>query len=331
MDSTAANLLSLTPRFEEALQYATRLHASQKRKGTEIPYIAHLLGVTALVLEDGGDEDEAIAALLHDAVEDQGGRATLEEIRRQFGDRVTRIVEGCTDTETIPKPSWRERKEEYLTHIHHAPPDVRRVSAADKLHNARAILADFRREGDCLWERFSEGKEGTLWYYRALVGAFRQSGSSRIVEELDRVVAELERTARAEGESMTGCGVCRAMPTTRGDLPFAEVRRLLDASHINYSLVACTTCEQVYLWQFHEIVDWYSGRGEDDIWERWTPLTAEEVAEVERLFPPGCEAWEHLDVLTELMHRRRRLTKNPEGRLYWSEVPWDAGDLLPPG
>ena len=192
MDS---NLPSLTPRFEGALQYATRLHASQKRKGTEIPYIAHLLGVTALVLEDGGDEDEAIAALLHDAVEDQGGRATLEEIRRQFGDRVARIVEGCTDTETVPKPPWRQRKEQYLDHVRHAPPDVRRVSAADKLHNARAILTDFRREGDSLWTRFDGGKDGTLWYYRSLVTAFRESGPNSIVEELDGVVTELERIA----------------------------------------------------------------------------------------------------------------------------------------
>ena len=187
----------LTRRFEEALIFAHHLHATQKRKGTAIPYMAHLLSVAALVLEDGGDEDEAIAALLHDAVEDQGGAATREEIRRRFGDRVTRIVDGCTDADTIPKPPWRERKERYIAHLRHAPADVRRVSIADKLHNAGAILADFRRQGDALWDRFNGGKDGTLWYYRALVQTFRQGGPSFMVEELDRVVSELERVAAA--------------------------------------------------------------------------------------------------------------------------------------
>ena len=172
---------------------ASRLHATQKRKGTEIPYIAHLMSVAALVIEDGGDEDEAIAGLLHDAVEDQGGRETLEEICRRFGERVAGIVYGCTDAETLPKPPWLERKKRYVDHIRIAPPEVRRVSSADKLHNARAILADFRHEGNRLWERFDGGRDGTLWYYRALVQAFQAAGASPIVEELDRVVTELER------------------------------------------------------------------------------------------------------------------------------------------
>src|SRR5947199_8691848 len=133
----------LTTRFEEALIYATRLHASQSRKGSTTPYIAHLLAVTALVLENGGNEDEAIAALLHDAIEDQGGASTREEIRRHFGDAVVAIVDGCTDTEVMPKPPWRGRKEAYIAHIRHASPSVRLVSAADKLHNARTILADY--------------------------------------------------------------------------------------------------------------------------------------------------------------------------------------------
>lgn len=186
---------SLSPRFEEALQYAARLHADQKRKETQIPYMAHLMSVSALVLEDGGDEDEAIAALLHDAVEDQGGQATLETIRRRFGQRVARIVEGCTDADTTAKPPWRQRKEQYLAQIRDAPSGVRRVSSADKLHNARAILADFRREGDRVWQRFRGDKAGTLWYYRALVTAFREAGSGYIVEELDRVVTEIEHLA----------------------------------------------------------------------------------------------------------------------------------------
>ena len=185
----------LTGRFEEAFCYACRLHATQKRKGTKIPYIAHLLSVAAIVIEDGGDEDEAVAGLLHDAVEDQGGNNTLEEIRRRFGERVAGIVEGCTDAKTLPKPPWPARKKQYVDHIRTAPAEIRRVSSADKLHNARAILADYRDEGERLWGRFSGGREGTLWYYRALVQAFQAAGSSRIVEELDRVVTELEQLA----------------------------------------------------------------------------------------------------------------------------------------
>ena len=188
----------LGSRFEEALLYAIRLHARQRRKGTSIPYAAHLLAVSAIVLEDGGDEDQAIAALLHDAVEDQGGRPVLEQIRSRFGDRVAAIVEGCTDAEVIPKPPWRERKERYVAHVRQASPDVRRVSAADKLHNARAILTDLRRHGGTLWSRFSGGREGVLWYYRALVSAYQAAGSGPLAEELDRVVGEIERLAELQ-------------------------------------------------------------------------------------------------------------------------------------
>ncbi len=195
MAEAQMNHAPLSKRFEEAFCLVCRLHATQKRKGTEIPYVAHLMSVAALVIEDGGDEDEAIAGLLHDAVEDQGGKETLGEIRRQFGERVAGIVYGCTDAETLPKPPWLERKKRYVEHIRTAPEEVRRVSSADKLHNARAILADYRRLGEPLWRRFSGGRDGTLWYYRALVQAFKEAGSSPIVEELDRVVTELERLA----------------------------------------------------------------------------------------------------------------------------------------
>jgi (p)ppGpp synthase/HD superfamily hydrolase len=184
-----------TERFEKALVYTTRLHARQRRKGTSIPYVAHLLAVAAIVLEDGGSEDEAIAALLHDAIEDQGGDATRQEIRRCFGDKVVEIVNGCTDAEVIPKPPWLERKKQYLEHLRDAAPEVRRVSAADKLHNARAVLSDLRRHGNAVWGRFNGGREGTLWYYRELVQVFRAAGPSFLVEELDRVVSELERLA----------------------------------------------------------------------------------------------------------------------------------------
>ena len=193
--------MALTSRFEEAITFATQLHAKQLRKGTTIPYIAHLLAVTALVLENGGDEDEAIAALLHDAIEDQGGAATREVIRRQFGNRVVAIVDGCTDTEVVPKPPWRGRKEAYIAHLHQASPAVRLVSAADKLHNARTILADYRVLGDALWQRFTGGKDGTLWYYRSVVEALREVGPGPLVEELDRVVTEIEQLGAENSSS----------------------------------------------------------------------------------------------------------------------------------
>lgn len=179
-------------RFEAALIYALHLHAQQKRKGTTVPYISHLLAVAAIVLEDGGSEDEAIAALLHDAIEDQGGEPTRQEIRRSFGDKVVEIVNGCTDTDETPKPPWLERKKRYLEHLRGASPEVLRVSAADKLHNARAVLSELRRHGKSVWGRFKGGREGTLWYYRRCVQVFHESGPSFLVEELDRVVSELE-------------------------------------------------------------------------------------------------------------------------------------------
>lgn len=183
----------LSQRFEDALMYAFRLHTKQIRKGSMVPYIAHLLGVASIVLEYGGDEDEAIAALLHDSVEDQGGDAVRREIRGRFGERVVAIVNGCTDTDLQPKPPWRERKEAYIAHIRDATPSVRLVSAADKLHNAQTILKDYRSIGDAIWERFKGGKEGTLWYYRSLVDKFLAVGPSELVDELDRVVKEIER------------------------------------------------------------------------------------------------------------------------------------------
>ena len=182
----------LSERFTEAVTFAAQLHSDQKRKGTEIPYIAHLLAVASITLEHGANEDEAIAALLHDVIEDQGGAATREEIRRRFGDTVTEIVDGCTDTDTTPKPPWHQRKEAYIAHIPTASVSVRLVSAADKLHNSRSILNDYRVLGESVWKRFKGGKEGTLWYYRSLVEAFRKAGSTHLIDELDRVVSELE-------------------------------------------------------------------------------------------------------------------------------------------
>jgi len=200
-DKNRGFVLVLSSRFEEALEFATQLHAGQRRKGTAIPYIAHLLGVTSIVLEQGGNEDEAIAALLHDAIEDQGGAATREEIRHRFGDTVVAIVDGCTDAEVMPKPPWRGRKEAYIAHLLQASPAVRLVSAADKLHNARTILADYCVLGDGLWQRFTGGKDGTLWYYRSIVNALREVGPAPLVEELDRVVTEIEQLAADKSSS----------------------------------------------------------------------------------------------------------------------------------
>lgn len=190
--------MRLSVRFQQALAWAAELHAEQVRKGTNVPYIAHLLAVTSLVLEHGGNEDEAIAALLHDAVEDQGGESTLREIERRFGPDVAHIVLGCTDAMSVPKPPWRARKEAYLAHLTQASASVRLVSAADKLHNARTILADYRRVGEAVWDRFEGGRQGTLWYYRALVHTLRTPDPSPLVEELARVVATIEALAGGE-------------------------------------------------------------------------------------------------------------------------------------
>src|SRR5579864_8766509 len=159
-------------RFDQALLFASKMHARQTRKGTGVPYIAHLMGVASLVLEAGGGEDLAIAALLHDVVEDCGGAPMLKEVRRRFGKRVAAIVEGCTDADTDPKPPWRERKEQYLRHLKTADADTRLVSAADKLNNVRSILSDYRALGESVWSRFNGGREGTLWYYRTLLNIF---------------------------------------------------------------------------------------------------------------------------------------------------------------
>ena len=184
--------LQLGPRFPEAFLYAAEKHATQTRKRTDVPYISHLMAVAALVLEAGGGEDEAVAALLHDVVEDCGGMPVLEEVRRRFGNRVADIVQGCTDAYTIPKPEWKKRKLDYLDTLRRAGDDVRLVSAADKLHNVRTILADYRREGDAVWDRFSGRRDGTLWYYRAVLDVLREGTPNRLIDELQRVVTELE-------------------------------------------------------------------------------------------------------------------------------------------
>ncbi|MCC6126294.1 MAG: HD domain-containing protein [Pirellulales bacterium] len=214
----------LSSRFSDALLYAANLHAGQRRKASGEPYLAHLLGAASIVLDYGGNEDEAIAALLHDAIEDQGGPAARAEIRQRFGEGVAAIVEGCTDADAIPKPPWRPRKEAFLDRLRAAPPSVLLVVAADKLHNLRALAREYRRRGESLWQHFRGGREGTLWYHRSVVEILRQFIQSRdagsppagkaaetaapqgaaddianlggltlLVEELDRAMQEFER------------------------------------------------------------------------------------------------------------------------------------------
>jgi (p)ppGpp synthase/HD superfamily hydrolase len=188
----------LTDRFDRALLYATHIHGGQVRKGTSTPYIAHLLAVAATVLEYGGDEDLAIAALLHDSVEDQGGKARLEDVRNRFIKRVARIVEACSDSQADTakgerKVHWQERKEKYLAHLLEADKDILCVSLADKVHNARAILRDLRKAeiGEEIWARFSQPKEKTLWYYRSLSERFCERLPGQLSDELREIVEVL--------------------------------------------------------------------------------------------------------------------------------------------
>ena len=182
--------------FDEAVRYARELHHDQVRKGTDIPYLSHLLGAAALVLDQGGDEAEVIAALLHDALEDQSDRTSYAEIERRFGEKVARIVLACSDAVESPKPPWRARKERYVKHLRSAPQDVLRVSLADKLHNARSIVADWRVIGDAVWDKFSAGRDEQLWYYGALLDVFRERSPSPLVVELAAAVEQLQRAAR---------------------------------------------------------------------------------------------------------------------------------------
>jgi (p)ppGpp synthase/HD superfamily hydrolase len=191
----------LTNRFENALVYCVQLHRNQQRKGKPVPYIAHLLSVSALVLEDGGSEDEAIAALLHDALEDQPDKTGREEIARRFGEQVLSLVNSCTDTPITyqggVKPPWRQRKEAYLGHLRNGANGAMRVALADKLHNGRELVADYHREGEKIWTRFHAGKEDQLWYYQSLMLAFEEGGArGQLFDHFKQVVSEFERLCR---------------------------------------------------------------------------------------------------------------------------------------
>jgi (p)ppGpp synthase/HD superfamily hydrolase len=188
--------LARSPRFVSALSYATTLHGDDTRKGTSVPYVSHLYSVASLVMEAEGTETEVIGALLHDAAEDKGIEI-LAEIRTRYGDEVATIVEGCSDdtpAEGEPKKPWQQRKDSYITHLKDASHSIRLVSNADKLHNARSILRDYREMGDILWERFNSSREQTLWYYRALADIFTSyPANNYLADELNRVITELER------------------------------------------------------------------------------------------------------------------------------------------
>ena len=191
----------LTPRLYEALELAFKLHGHDSRKGSSVPYMSHVSAVCALVVGDGGDEDEAIAALLHDALEDKPKEISRDELFRRFGERVLSIIESATDTppEYVggPKPPWRQRKETYLLHLRKADPSMLRVALADKIDNARALLVDHRRIGDDLWKRFNAEKEDELWYYQSVVETIHNTGyQGRLLDDLDGLVIQLLRQTR---------------------------------------------------------------------------------------------------------------------------------------
>lgn len=198
--------LHLTTRFTSAVDYARHIHI-ERRKGTDIPYMAHLLGVASLVMGETGHagfpvtEDMVIAALLHDAAEDQGGLRRLQDIEENFGPNVARMVEGLSDSlseDSSKKQSWLERKQAYIERLRGEPADVRLISVADKIYNARAILEDYREIGPLVWERFKRGRAEQIWYFDELLAVYKSTGTSRIVEELERVVEELRQVSAAE-------------------------------------------------------------------------------------------------------------------------------------
>ena len=220
--SETTSIYLLGAKFDEALTFTSKLHRRQRRKGTGVPYVSHLLAVTALVIEDGGGEAEAIAALLHDSIEDEGdtypgGRDGMrDEIKRRFGADVLDIVNACTDDEGHEKGAavnavedverWKKRKQAYLDHFATLGPSALQVAAADKVHNARCLLADYRSLGEELWSRFrTKSADDQLWYYRELCAAFR-SRTTPLAVELCRTVAQLHGEVWAHEIAQTSRG-----------------------------------------------------------------------------------------------------------------------------
>ena len=193
----------ISNRFAQAVEFATKLHDGQVRKGTSIPYISHPIAVASLVMEHGGTEDETIAALLHDVVEDCGGQPVLNEVRKLFGDNVATIVDGCTETHIRPKPPWIERKKKYISHMKTASPSVRLVACADKIHNIRSLIADYRQVGESVWERFRANKKETVWFYNEVLQSLKDSGENRpIILDLEKEIEVLSLTiGLANGEN----------------------------------------------------------------------------------------------------------------------------------
>ena len=185
----------LSETFSEALTYCYKLHCKQQRKGTEIPYVSHLLQVAGMVLEAGAEEEVAIAALLHDAVEDQGGDETALEIEQRFGGRVAQLVLSLSDSHTIPKPPWRKRKEAFLARLRNGTPDMFVIAAADKLHNLRSILNDHASIGEEIWSRFNGGRDGTLWYYQEVADILQEKFRSSLTEQFLRENRKLQQLA----------------------------------------------------------------------------------------------------------------------------------------
>ena len=206
MNNTQNELLYLTSGFTSAVDYARHVHI-ERRKGTDVPYMAHLLGVASLVMGEAGHagipvtEEMIIAAILHDAAEDHGGLTRLRDIEQNFGSNVARMVEGLSDSlaeDPEKKQSWMERKQTYIDRLKEEPADVRLISVADKLYNARAILEDYREVGPRIWERFKRGRQDQIWYFDELLNVYKSTGASRIVDELERVVNELRQISAAE-------------------------------------------------------------------------------------------------------------------------------------
>lgn len=186
-----------TRRIVDAFAFAQKVHADHSRKGSGVPYITHVMAVAAIVGEHGGDEDTFIAALLHDAVEDGDGYATLAQIRAQFGEHVALMVEACSDAFEKPKPAWRERKEKFIASMRTAVPKVRLIVAADKLHNLCATIGDYRAVGEAVWQKFNGGREGTLWYYAAIAQALAEGWEHPLIDDLATVLEELHEIGRA--------------------------------------------------------------------------------------------------------------------------------------
>ncbi len=202
----STNLLHLTARFTRAIDYARQVHVNY-RKGTSVPYMAHLLGVASLVMGESGNlhfpvtEEMVIGALLHDAVEDEGGLPRLRDIEANFGTEVAKIVEGCTDSfeeDSSRKQEWEVRKKSYIDRLRTEPEGTLLVSAADKLYNARAILEDYRVVGVAIWSRFKRGRKEQLWYFDELSQVYEESGSNRLTKELKRVIGEFAQLSAGE-------------------------------------------------------------------------------------------------------------------------------------